>query len=420
MHKNPLSKLALVLWVLALAPVYQAHAQSWKTISFDPKASLTDMHFINDKIGFLSSESSGPSVWKTIDSGLTWTKLSIDSTDDFVSGLYAVDFVTEDVGFVAGESNTFAKTTDGGKSWKTFNTKLPFGVYSRVQDIYFHDTAQGIAITQSGHIINTQDGGASWKVSLAPKWQASTEWSKIDFHNDSIGFVSGFKTSDTFKSVVLRTSNGGKSWDTSFYQENSFLVGFSLNKGNLTAIVREKVSGDNFVLFSNDLGKRWELRKESALSGYIAAITMTSGGNILALSADSGIVCSQDSFRTWKYNPLAQQRDLTRIFPINDTSFFLFGYQGALVKYTTGKTVVTHARELPQEANSMVYPNPSKGMVYAQQFVEQVQVFNMAGTEVLNIRPRAHRIDLSVLEQGVYVLVLQTDQGTSTHRFVKY
>ncbi|MCK5921906.1 MAG: hypothetical protein KAG66_13255, partial [Methylococcales bacterium] len=74
--------------------------------------------------------------------------------------LFAVDFVSDSVGWAGGYYGTLLKTEDGGGHWK--RQPLPFT--DLIRRIDFVDEAVGIAVTSRGKILKSEDGGAHWEV----------------------------------------------------------------------------------------------------------------------------------------------------------------------------------------------------------------------------------------------------------------
>lgn len=74
------------------------------------------------------------------------------------------------------------------------------------------------------------------------------------------------------------------------------------------------------------------------------------------------------------------------------------------------------------EVSGTVYPNPTSGMVtiQANDEIAQVTVFNLVGTEVLSNTTVGNTLDISSLDNGVYILKGMTANGASfTTRVVK-
>ena len=85
------------------------------------------IHFLNDRVGFVSLENFvRAAVLKTVDGGQTWTRITVDDPQGNAN-LEGVGFLDENTGWVGGwGSADFRKgfssaTSDGGKTWKDAN-----------------------------------------------------------------------------------------------------------------------------------------------------------------------------------------------------------------------------------------------------------------------------------------------------------
>lgn len=122
------------------------------TIPGNTSSALTDIFFTNTTTGFVSVQ--GGQVFKTTDSGTTWTALTTN-TSVTLNSLY---FVNATLGYVAGSAGKVIKTTDGGATWVDKST----GASSAINAIKFYDANNGLAVCLSGRIFRTSDGGDSW------------------------------------------------------------------------------------------------------------------------------------------------------------------------------------------------------------------------------------------------------------------
>jgi len=85
---------------------YTAHAQ-WARLDL-PSGQYQDIFFSTEKTGFLVGDSG--MILKTIDDGVTWRKIEIETN----AHLKSVHFPSENVGYIVGDS-VFLKTADRGK-----------------------------------------------------------------------------------------------------------------------------------------------------------------------------------------------------------------------------------------------------------------------------------------------------------------
>ncbi|MBQ4803991.1 T9SS type A sorting domain-containing protein [Aquimarina sp. MMG015] len=70
-----------------------------------------------------------------------------------------------------------------------------------------------------------------------------------------------------------------------------------------------------------------------------------------------------------------------------------------------------------EEDTFIIYPNPTKGKVYISIPIELVTVFDYSGKKVLETTKNT--FDLSVLESGIYIFNIQTNEKQTTRRIIK-
>ena len=113
-------------------------------------------------------------------------------------------FVDSLTGWAAGEAGTIIRTTDGGNNWEIQNST----VQTFISDIFFLDKNLGWATTTQDFfpfrsvILKTVNGGEDW---IAETYPDSSKFIRTIFFFDSlIGFVGG--------SYIAHTSDGGTTW----------------------------------------------------------------------------------------------------------------------------------------------------------------------------------------------------------------
>jgi photosystem II stability/assembly factor-like uncharacterized protein len=162
-------------------------------------------------------------------------------------------FISENVGFAAGEYNQLLKTVDGGVSWENVAVKTDDGINWWYRNVYFVNSFTGY-VTAAKHgegfaqlddfaIFKTNDGGNVWQ--RIPFMDGKTPVNSIYFVSSTTGFV-------TSGSQIFKTSDGGNSWrlvngvtgwigDFTFFSPTN---GFILNNG---ALLKTDDGGDNWV-----------------------------------------------------------------------------------------------------------------------------------------------------------------------------
>lgn len=165
---------------------------------------LNSVYFVNSKIGYaVGGQSScaetgctvpGSVVYKTVDSGNSWEKLSIPYA---LSALNSVSFINENVGFAVGLGLQI-KTTDGGKTWKQFE----LGYQGLMKKILFVDKQTGFCAGLYGNIYKTSNQGDSW---IKSQNESNGHVYDFCFVNEVVGYAGGQKQ-------MVKTTDGGATW----------------------------------------------------------------------------------------------------------------------------------------------------------------------------------------------------------------
>jgi hypothetical protein len=113
--------------------------------------------------------------------------------------LYAVEFVSDKIGFIAGYSGSVFKTEDGGETWGA----IYIGVNELIRHMSFVDTNNGWAVGHRGSILHTADGGLTWDVQKQDKGNYLRDIAFADANN---GWAVGHGA------AIWHTSDGGKNW----------------------------------------------------------------------------------------------------------------------------------------------------------------------------------------------------------------
>ncbi|MFN5182145.1 MAG: YCF48-related protein [Bacteroidota bacterium] len=151
-------------------------------------------------------------IYRTINSGLTWSQIIPPTNANFEE----MKFVSATTGYIIGSSSVILKTTNGGASWNSLNFPLTNQQHYQI-DFLNQDT--GIVVGTAG-ISRTFNGGSSW----ATVFSGPSVWS-IEYVSTDTLYAAG---SDKF---IMRSNNGGTSWDTLNYiaGQNPFQTDFLNN-----------------------------------------------------------------------------------------------------------------------------------------------------------------------------------------------
>lgn len=189
--------------------------------------------------------------------------------------LYAVEFVNDKLGFVAGYSGSLFKTEDAGETWSA----IYMGVSELVRQMSFVDEKNGWAVGHRGSILHTADGGLSWDVQLTDEGVYLRDISFADVNN---GWAVGHGA------TIWHTQNGGKNW------EKQTMLGFEgrdlprlhsiVAKDANTAIL---VGEFGVVAHTENSGKHWLVSYNKG-KGTLLSIT-NRGSGAIAVGLDGGV-----------------------------------------------------------------------------------------------------------------------------------
>jgi photosystem II stability/assembly factor-like uncharacterized protein len=198
------------------------------------------IQFLNENVGFACSQKR--QVLKTTNAGLSWTQILQDTnvTTYNLAGLY---FFDEKVGFAAGNLSSgvdvIFKTTDGGQSWSSVQNLA----FQTLNCISFADDKHGAAGGNKSAMLYTTDQGVTWK-NAAVNTADQLTISAIKFYNGLNGIAVG-------SSLVLKTSDGGATWNRITIPGNYSLSAVCYSGSIFYAV------GGKYCLKSTDEGNTW-------------------------------------------------------------------------------------------------------------------------------------------------------------------
>lgn len=322
-------------------------APRWTTQTSGVTARLRGVSAVNERVAWASG--SGSTVLRTTDGGMTWQKLSVtEETLDF-RDVDAIDAQTAYILSIGnGPASRIYKTNDAGKTWKLQFKNDDEKAF--LDAMSFWDTNHGIAfgdsVDKKFYILTTADGGNTWSrvppENLPPAQENegafAASGTNIALFGKSHAWIG---TGAASKSRVLRTADGGRTWqvaDTPLASGQSsgiFSIAFRDAKHGVVAggdYRKEPEAVDNLAI-TNDGGITWTLVK--GLSGFRSVVAYVPGTKTLVAIGPSGGDYSVDDGRTW----------IAINGPGFDTFSFARGKQtgwGAGAKGTIGKLTLSN------------------------------------------------------------------------------
>ena len=146
-------------------------------------------------------------IYISEDAGLTWTAQDAGVVSS--NAWNAVHFVTEDVGYIGGDSNSLAKTVDGGVSWSSV-TGPTAEAGNAVTTVFTIDKNRAWIGYDSGTLYYTLDAGVTW---TARSFTGSGvgQVRDISFINENIGILASNNASPV--GTAHYTKDGGYTWE---------------------------------------------------------------------------------------------------------------------------------------------------------------------------------------------------------------
>ena len=307
-----------------------------------------DVEWVTENLLFIAAGNGD--LYRSLDGGNTWANMNPPTS----LWLYNVHFINETTGFVTGESGTILKTTDAGATW----TLIPAVTTSRLYGVHFTDESTGIIVGWNGTILRTTDGGDSWSV-ITTTITASLQ--DVHFVDANTGFTCG--------GVIAKTTDGGLTWNTVYSAANSYFYFMNVSAngqgyaaGNMGVFVKTTNSGQTWqnqtVLGDGDIfcgdhvsssaaymmgkmqihkstndGSSWSLLKNAAPGGGVTALQF--------LSDTQGTIVSFASGGTF-YGGIAQTSDGGKLWNIRQTSttggWYAVDFPTPQVGYVLGTT----------------------------------------------------------------------------------
>jgi photosystem II stability/assembly factor-like uncharacterized protein len=238
-----------------------------------------DVYFIDDLNGWIVG--SLGTIASTADGGETWTAQRLESCD-----LRDIQFLDEHVGWIAGNDGALYNTIDGGETWQ----KVVSGGYPVDEDFsQLQILGDGVGFVQGFlGVYRTEDGGSEWENNWLPFVPYKGAWS-MSFMDESTGYLLGTRWMEPDPILLYSTVDGGKTWKGILEARSTVLQGvFTIAFAD--AIVGW--AGGSVIMKTTDGGKSWDTQRESVLVREFCFFDtfrgFAIGGNSILKTTDGG------------------------------------------------------------------------------------------------------------------------------------
>ncbi|TVR87173.1 MAG: T9SS C-terminal target domain-containing protein [Saprospirales bacterium] len=388
--------------------------ENWERISLPGNMELTDIHFVNEELFFLSARDSYSDyntgfLMRSVDSGLNWEL--VHSQELPINNIW---FFDEENGLIAGY-NHIASTDNQGSTWSTV-LNIPGGefTYGSIRQLKFADENTGYAFgagisdnppSLSNAIYSTADGGNSWDF-VGPINTAFGVTEAFELAGSEVLFAG------VMNKRIYRSDDGGVSWQEHAYVESlGNPVSFEVVDMHFLSEEVGFMVGYTMHLLTND---------DNYIGFFIGSTS--DGGETLDEFSENGL-------------------GLQAIHFLNDSVGFVAGEYELIMKteggigtelpsdYPHHLSTISSVTDLePNTLDISLYPNPTSRKIELDLDVEpgqelKIQVFDVSGRllkhTVKTWDGLSHSIDINGWNQGLYFLRLQMGNMEGTDFFIK-
>jgi len=281
---------------------------------------INDICMKNNKLWIVTTNVNNTgSIYSSSDLGVTWNQ------DLYLPVIFtSVFFSSNDTGWalgyaVSGNQLKLFRTINAGANWESHSI-LPY--FYSTGEILFIDSQTGFLTGTEwpggfGRIFRTTNSGVNW-VNVA----GGERVNDIKFLNSNTGIAVGSN------GTVLRSTNAGSNWYYAF-------TGVSYELRTLEFVDQNTgyAAGYGGIIRTTNRGISWEIQN-SANSYHINTVKFLSPFSGLAAGFSGDILYTNNAGENWVHVPNFTYTGFTELLFINETTGWLTGGYGTLLKTT--------------------------------------------------------------------------------------
>jgi photosystem II stability/assembly factor-like uncharacterized protein len=257
------------------------------------------------------------------------------------SGLVISQFLSPNLGYVAGENGVVLKTTDVGNTWRALTSVYGGGT---LYGVSFTSEMNGFTIGDGSNVHHTTDGGMTWSDYSLP---TSKVLRCICFVNPMLGFVGTADPRSSppgYEGEIYRTTDGGDSWDLvkSIYDGSFYNIQFA------TATNGIATGKFGTTYWTSDAGTTWISGSNDAPNAqftHTAFTTATDGFAVAASDPDHGVILrTTDAGHSWTTIKTIPYQLQGIAIPSNNSIITAAGFYGNLLESTDNGTTWTESK----------------------------------------------------------------------------
>jgi len=329
----------------------------FEPVNYAEDAEISDVWFVDANTGWACGDlkaaaaEEGGFIINTRDGGKTW-KLQMGDPHSATRKVARLFFLDATHGWATQNGSKLLRTTDG-ENWETVGNGSPGWALAFVSpQIGFH--------IEGERLLMTTDGGASWKEHY--QCQAKVEvdglphdetchLQAIAFPTPTVGYAVSSEVSDK-SSVVVKTTDGGKTWNVaSFIPQSTGLdnsLGFADENTGFVMTYQSK------LMATYDGAKTWHGMPTSVPGGrprieFANPTGWTIEGKTWAYTTDGG--------KHWTSRDVAFPTDVVAFSLARSDRGYVVGDHGMIYRYS----VVPSEYSAPHGINAPVMPGGNSG-----------------------------------------------------------
>lgn len=391
---------------------------TWYDIATPTNKKLLAIDFASEQVGYIVGEDS--TMLKSTDGGLNWNQVNYSGITFYPGGedILNVKFVSEQIGYVTtGPYGGLFKTTDGGSNWTALTAA---GTICYNQAFYFSSEGNGFyggSGCFQGEAIDQMSGGTFSSTTInSPSSLASDYVRDIDFRGNLGMAVSA--------SRFLRSTDGGANWDT-------------LSSGTMNPLTSIKIINDTLVyagyidesssfglMKSVDAGLTWGTETSMATFYYPDYHDVISADNGYLYSCGgsdfvtTGLIF-EDKGQGWWYYDVDQT--IYGMTNYKDSIVFGVGDSGYVVTNIDPQSLSINSNH--ENVELKVYPNPTESICFFEfsgiNESTTLQLFDLQGRLIRSYSTMPYQISMQDLPDGVYIIHIEGDSFSTSERLIK-
>jgi photosystem II stability/assembly factor-like uncharacterized protein len=402
-----MKKIALFFSMMTMA--LWGNAQSWITQASGVTATLNDVFFINDSVGWVATDGG---VLKTTNGGSSWNYNLIGTGTRF----NAISFPSENIGWAVGTSSAgglIYKTVDGGLSW----TQQTPGTNNSILTVHFVNDSIGwfasdyasVSANDPVVLAYTTNGGTTWTNVDLSLIGTNTPIRSIYFLDANLGWFVGDG------GLIGQTVDGGLNWNSPFTGDFSIMRNVNFQSPSTGWFV-----GNNGRIYtSSDSGTTWT-QQNSGSTQILNDIAIAGPNEIYVCGNSNTVLKTNNGGTNWSAHASGiSVTDVKSIFFRSATLGWCVGTSGKIYKYNSNPLSISNNEEFDVQ----IYPNPADNIanIEFENFGNyQIKVLDISGKllHIEELTAQNHQINTESWPAGIYQINITNENGQMSNKTI--